>query len=699
MNKKLLGLTALTALMLAGCGGEQDNPDVKPTPTPSQGQVTPYVDPYKEQKEDLIARISALGEAADGSFTLKKGAKVGEETLDADLVSSFVQTSDYSYASGIGGTIKYVVDTEVGYYNVGYKDDAIYSKWGRAYDSVEEYEEKQLVSGLSSIMAINLFKYNSTSKTFSIVSPTLIEALATKLGYTNLFGKFPGLIDVKVEEDNSITFSIKDTAMSENYSVVVNLEHNEDARDLDIEEYMAQQTAFPSSGVDPFEAQKTAFASTYTGSVTQSTKPYEGLMQGVLLFNEYVTPSSYTRATAGDYTDYESERFVMQYVLAGANKNVKNGIYAWLAEETDTESVIQDYIDKKQTDYYEFEDLSDYYGTTAFWYESGYYNPKTAIDYDISDKFFDEVTTEYGQGYRMLFGREYIKEGKTATIGVADMEELTDCFKLTNLYTEGQYSGYDVDEWHYADLYITHKEGEVPSASNPVEMLMMESFHGQYKVVDDDGNIEKVYDPEDVLIVKRFYDFGKTTNPYPNIIGNFIEPVTVSFEQGASVDVLERDSVQLKVVTDPEKYATEGEYTSSNESIATVDENGLVETHKPGSANVTYTIGGASKSIKINVGYEDTIITMKQESATVTVGDYLKIPDYIDSIVYASDEVVVDPENYGSMTYKSSSTTIASVNSNGKLTAKKAGEVTITIKRGNSSTTFTVIVEEASSGE
>jgi len=114
-------------------------------------------------------------------------------------------------------------------------------------------------------------------------------------------------------------------------------------------------------------------------------------------------------------------------------------------------------------------------------------------------------------------------------------------------------------------------------------------------------------------------------------------------------------------------------WTSSDDTIATVDDNGTVTALMEGTATITATTndGGFTASCVITVVKREgrvTGITVTPISKTATVGEIFFVTPYI---------TPVDAEDK-SVTWSSSNPSIATVDSNGKVTVIREGVVTIT---------------------
>lgn len=125
---------------------------------------------------------------------------------------------------------------------------------------------------------------------------------------------------------------------------------------------------------------------------------------------------------------------------------------------------------------------------------------------------------------------------------------------------------------------------------------------------------------------------------------------------------------QLNGTTNPNSYIpTSAEWSSSDNSVATVDETGKVTAVKSGTATITYTVDGKSASCEVTVVGG---LTVSEHEKSLKVGETYQIT------------ATVDPSSIKA-TFASGDDRIATVDENGKVTAVKEGTVKIYVRVGS----------------
>ena len=123
-------------------------------------------------------------------------------------------------------------------------------------------------------------------------------------------------------------------------------------------------------------------------------------------------------------------------------------------------------------------------------------------------------------------------------------------------------------------------------------------------------------------------------------------------------------------------------WTSSDESIATVDENGVVTAHQPGKVKITCATDqpNQAKAISANVQFtvKQQVEEISLDATAVVLWEKGSLPDLPDS-AEVSMEALPENANDRKVTWETSNKQIADVK-NGKITAKNAGGCTVTVR-------------------
>ena len=127
-------------------------------------------------------------------------------------------------------------------------------------------------------------------------------------------------------------------------------------------------------------------------------------------------------------------------------------------------------------------------------------------------------------------------------------------------------------------------------------------------------------------------------------------------------------------------------WSSSDSTVASVDNNGTVTAVKPGSAVITAKVGSYQATCAVTV--DAPLKEIVTEKSTIDM-----VKKQTANIAYSL--VPADTTDSKDVTFTSSDETVATVNSDGKVTAKKAGQATVTITGANGiKATVTVNVSE-----
>ncbi len=129
----------------------------------------------------------------------------------------------------------------------------------------------------------------------------------------------------------------------------------------------------------------------------------------------------------------------------------------------------------------------------------------------------------------------------------------------------------------------------------------------------------------------------------------------------------------LKKTISPSNATTTVTWSSSNKNVATVDKNGKVTAKAAGTATITVrTSNGKSANCKVTVKSVPSSVKLSRNKATRGVGDTYQL------------KATVSPNNaVTTLTWSSSNSGVVSVDKNGKITPKKPGTATITVRTSN----------------
>lgn len=125
-------------------------------------------------------------------------------------------------------------------------------------------------------------------------------------------------------------------------------------------------------------------------------------------------------------------------------------------------------------------------------------------------------------------------------------------------------------------------------------------------------------------------------------------------------------------------------YKSSDESIATVNSSGEVKGISKGNVIIYVSAGNVTKEISLTVKVATTAIKVNNDYLVLKVGNTFQL-----------STTVTPADANQSITYRSTDESVATVSSNGKVTAKKVGNTTIIVSNGDKSIAVSVIVNQS----
>lgn len=192
--------------------------------------------------------------------------------------------------------------------------------------------------------------------------------------------------------------------------------------------------------------------------------------------------------------------------------------------------------------------------------------------------------------------------------------------------------------------------------------LLWSSSDEAVAIVDVIGKVTSVADGSCTISAKTT-DGSSITATCAVIVNSVIEPESISIEP-KEITLTEGLSAELKATITPANVTDKTiTWSSSAESVASVDANGKVTALKVGTATITAKNGGVSGECVVTVA--PTVITFTPDNIEL-------FPTQSQQLVWTSVPTGITP------TFVSSDESIATVDDAGMVTAIKAGEVTIT---------------------
>lgn len=222
------------------------------------------------------------------------------------------------------------------------------------------------------------------------------------------------------------------------------------------------------------------------------------------------------------------------------------------------------------------------------------------------------------------------------------------------------------------------KKGELTVNNCTVDTVTVGSSADDSVIIMKNGAVIKNLNAkEDVSVkgtgtIEKISGSGDVTKENGITVGVAVTGVKLDkTEANVTVD----GQITLKVTVSPDNAGNkEVEWSSSDSTIASVDNNGVVTGHKAGTATITVKTkdGGKTATCKVTVTDKVVAVTevkLEKTTAEMKVGDTLTLT------------ATVTPDNATNkkVTWKSDKTDIADVDANGKVTAKAKGTATITV--------------------
>ncbi len=226
----------------------------------------------------------------------------------------------------------------------------------------------------------------------------------------------------------------------------------------------------------------------------------------------------------------------------------------------------------------------------------------------------------------------------------------------------------------------------IPSDAS-IQKVIFTSNNEKVARVDENGNITAVGEGVCDIIVTTV-DNNKTAYVTINVVSKKIDANSIKLnKKELSLYVGEKNT--LTYLLDPKNATNEVSWSTSNDNVVSVNQNGYITAKSAGNARITVTTSNGLTD------YCDVSVTNR-----IIEANSIKINKSSTTIIEGGSEtlnVIFNPTNTTNktLTWESSNSSVASVDQNGKVSAKSAGSATITaISSNNKTSSCTVNVSK-----
>ena len=228
----------------------------------------------------------------------------------------------------------------------------------------------------------------------------------------------------------------------------------------------------------------------------------------------------------------------------------------------------------------------------------------------------------------------------------------------------------------------------LPENTTDSKNVSWSSSNSEVAIVDANGTVTAK--SAGTAIITATSENGKTASCAITVEKKLIPITEVSLSESA-VGIIEGNTHKLTATVLPENTTDSKSvsWSSNNEAVATVSEDGTITAKSAGTAVITATsTNGKTAGCTVTVSKKEIPIVdvaLNRTSATITEGDILNLTATV------LPENTTESKNIG---WSSSNNDIATVDSTGKVTAKQAGTVVITATSSNGKTASCTITVE-----
>ena len=307
---------------------------------------------------------------------------------------------------------------------------------------------------------------------------------------------------------------------------------------------------------------------------------------------------------------------------------------------------------------------------------------------DYTPVFSDSLSLTKGTDYTVKFAADAAKTSYSAEITLAG--DAADRYEISGADIKGEIKYYATGVTLEKNTFslVAGKTAKITPVVAPDDVTLQDytvkytSSNTDVATVDNGGTITAVAagKAEITVVVDDGIDTHSATASV-TVADQEIPATGIELsESEKTVSVGEK--FKLTAAITPEDSTDDVIWTSSDPTVAAVDENGNVTAKAVGTAEITATAGEVSAVCKLTVkAVEVSEVTLDKTEISLTEGETAQLT------------ASVKPDNAAdkSVTWTSSDPTVAAV-SDGKITALSAGKATITATAGGKSATCVVTV-------
>ena len=212
-----------------------------------------------------------------------------------------------------------------------------------------------------------------------------------------------------------------------------------------------------------------------------------------------------------------------------------------------------------------------------------------------------------------------------------------------------------------SDLFLTYPETGLINVSGNAGDLTYESANEKVATVDTDGKVTAAGAGATKILITAVEtgNYKKTTKEIRVNVAKAAQSIAAT-----DLSLTYPNSGKITVSGN----AGDLTYESADEKVATVDTEGKVTAKGAGDTKITIT---AKETDNYKKATKEIMVSVARAAQTITASDL--------SLTYPNSGKITVSGNEGSLTYKSSNTAVATVDSAGKVTAKGGGTARITI--------------------